>query len=163
HPLELTDVLNGFSGNGVEGDQTAWAAMLPEWDLFLEWLVANRQNSVEWVLLSADSWSEFAESPVRQQRLRTLVEHAHAYGIAAGIDAPIAQIQQHSYRLIRSTGTLEEEVAQIHAHLDWLMGSGFDFFSSESGTTEFTHPTAERTLAWMDEVARYVDTRWHSQ
>lgn len=37
HPLELTEVLNGFDST----DGTAWAGMLPQLELFLEWLVAN--------------------------------------------------------------------------------------------------------------------------
>ena len=30
--------------------------MLDEWELTVEWLVANRQNRVQWVLLWAEGW-----------------------------------------------------------------------------------------------------------
>lgn len=159
HPLELTDLLNGWGPAGT-GDEAGWESQLPEWDSFLEWLIANRQNRVEWVLLSSDSWADFADGAVRAQRLKTLVDHAHGFGVAAGADAPIALTQQHTWRLVRSTGTLAEETAQIDAHLDWLMGAGFDFFSTESGTSEFTHPDPARMLAWMNEVAAHLDSAW---
>ena len=60
HPLELTHVLNGW-GPGGPDDELGWRELLPEWELFLEWLVANRQNRAEWVLLMAPSWQEFAD------------------------------------------------------------------------------------------------------
>src|SRR5262249_29448922 len=50
HPLELTELLQGFGKTGPN-DATGFEAMLPEWDRFLEWAVANGQNGVEWFLL----------------------------------------------------------------------------------------------------------------
>lgn len=164
HPLELTDLLNGWGPEGPD-DEAGWESMLPEWDLFLEWLLANRQNEVEWVLLEAATWADFAQSDVRQARLAALVERAHDYGIHAGIDVPIALIQQHTFRLLLEEGDdtpegLAGELAQIRARIDWLMAAGFDFLSTENGSTEFTHPSPERMLAWMNEVARHVDETW---
>ncbi|HEY8076528.1 MAG TPA: hypothetical protein VIF62_20530, partial [Labilithrix sp.] len=72
HPLELTDMLQGFGPNGTD-DEAGWNARLPEWDRFLEWMLANRQNRVEWVLLYADSWKDFADGTTRQNRFATLV------------------------------------------------------------------------------------------
>ena len=111
----------------------------------------------------ADSWKDFADGAVRQQRLRELVAIAHRYGIAAGIDVPIALAQQHSYRLVRTTGALDEELAQIRERLDWVMAAGFDFVGTESGTSEFTHPTADQTLAWMNEVGKHVAEHYGKQ
>jgi hypothetical protein len=157
HPLELTDLLEGF-GPGGPDDEAGWKGRLPEWDRFLEWMLANRQNRVEWVLLWASSWKEFADGPVRQERLATLAAHAHDRGIAVGADAPLALEQQHTFRLVRETGDLESEKQQIRTRLDWLFGAGFDFFSTESGSTEFTHPDPSRMLAWMNEAASYART-----
>jgi hypothetical protein len=158
HPLELTDVLQGWGKLGPQ-DEAGWTAGLAEWDRYLEWLVANRQNRVEWVLLWAGHWSEFADSPIRQKRLTTLVEHAHAHGIAAGVDAALALQQQYMFRLVRRPGELEDEKQQIRERLDWLFGAGFDFFSTESGSTEFTHPEPSRMLAWMNEATDYAATK----
>ena len=59
--------------------------MLPQWDLYLEWMVANRPNEVEWILLKADSWADYAVSPERQARLRELTDRCHRHGIACGV------------------------------------------------------------------------------
>lgn len=153
HPLELTHVLNGWGPGGVD-DKPGWEALLPEWERFLEWAVANKQNRVEWFLLMAESWQSFADSEERQARLRTLVDMAHQWGLAVGIDAPIAFKQQHAWTMLRQKG---DEIAQIQQAIDWLNNAGFDYFEIEAGFSEFTHPTDLQMVAWMDEVARYAD------
>lgn len=159
HPLELTDLLQGW-GPGGNGDEAGWKAMLPEWDSFLEWMLASGQNRVHWLLLYADAWSEFADSPVRQQRLKQLVDRAHDFGLLVGVDAQIAMVQQHAWRLVRTTGELSSELAQIDEHVDWLMLAGFDYLATENGTTEFTHPDDDRMLAWMNEVTARTSDHW---
>lgn len=154
HPLELTHVLNGW-GPGGPDDLEGWESLLPEWERFLEWAVANRQNRVEWFLLMADSWQQFADSPERQRRLRTLVDMAHQWGLAVGIDAPIVFRQQHAWTMVREPGN---ELQQIRDAIDWLHTAGFDYFEIEMGFSEFTHPDDQLMLDWMNEVARYS---WH--
>lgn len=152
HPLELTHVLNGWGPNGPD-DEAGWQALLPEWERFLEWAVANRQNRVDWFLLMAQSWQTFADSPERQARLHTLIDMAHDWGLAAGIDAPIAFKQQHAWTMLRKPG---DETAQIHNAIDWLAGAGADFLEIEMGFSEFTHPSDRQMLAWMNEAADYA-------
>lgn len=156
HPLELTDLLNGW-GPGGPGDAEGWAAMLPEWDAFLEWSLANRQNRAHWILLGAESWVEFADGQERLGRLKQIVDRGHEFGLWIGIDAPIVQHQQHTWRLIQQTGELADEVAQIEARVDHLMGAGFDYVTTSSGTTEFTPADDQRMVAWMDALAKHVD------
>ncbi|MCA9660177.1 MAG: hypothetical protein KC486_17665, partial [Myxococcales bacterium] len=156
HPLELTDLVNGWGPLGPD-DALGWEAMLPEWDAFLEWMLANRQNRVHWVLLTADPWAEFADSQERADRMAELVDRGHAFGVWVGVDVPLALHQQHAWRLIRESGELAEEVAQIHARVDYLMGAGFDYLATESGTTEFTSVDDVTMLAWMDALAAYMD------
>lgn len=158
HPLELTELLQGWGKSGPS-DETGFEAMLPEWDRYLEWAVANGQNGVEWFLLWADSWKDFADSDVRIGRLTRLVERAHAFGIMAGIDAPVAFKQQHSFRLLRTSGELPAELTEIRTRLDWLMRAKWDFVGIEAGTSEFTAPDASRMLAWMNEVAKHLDEK----
>ncbi len=157
HPIELTDVLNGW-GPGGPADQAGWRAQLPEWDRFCEWMIANRQNHVEWYLLMAQSWAAFADSPERQDRLRELVDLAHGWGIVCGADTPIAQRQQHSWHLLRrgGTGVLADEIDEIEMRLDWLMAVGFDFVATELGFSEFTHPTDVRMVAWLDAATAHL-------
>lgn len=152
HPLELTHVLNAWGPEGPD-DEAGWQALLPEWERFLEWSVANGQNRVEWFLLMADSWQTFADSPERQARLKVLVDMAHQWGLAVGIDAPIAFKQQHAWTMLRTPGN---ETAQIRSAVDWLMVAGFDYLEIEMGFSEFTHPNDEQMLEWMNEATRYT-------
>lgn len=154
HPLELTHVLNGWGPDGPD-DLAGWQGLLPEWETFLEWAIANRQNRVTWFLLMAQSWQTFADSSERQARLNTLVDMAHQWGIAAGIDAPIAFKQQHAWTMLRERGN---ETAQIHAAIDWLAGAGADLLEIEMGFSEFTHPSDAQMLDWMNTTTRYAQT-----
>ena len=155
HPLELTNLLQGWGETGPD-DAAGFERMLPEWDRFLEWMLANRQNRMHWVLLEASSWSAFATSDLRRSRLARLVTRAHEHGIAVGVDVPIAQIQQHVFRLIEGDGPLEQQLAGMRRRLDWVLSAGFDYISTNNGTTEFTHSDPARMIAWMNELARHV-------
>lgn len=112
HLLELTETLNGFGPNGMNSvmplfslgvgydDEAGWQSMLPYVQSFLlypqavwypfiyltweSWTLANYQNRVEWLLLWAEDWAEFANSTTRHTRVSTLVDMAHKVGIAAG-------------------------------------------------------------------------------
>lgn len=88
HPLELTEFLNGF-GISTE-DEASWKMMIPEFESYAEWLVANKQNRLEWLLLWAADWDDFANGQDRQNRLKTITSILHDFGIAAGADMPIA-------------------------------------------------------------------------
>lgn len=157
HPLELTELLQGW-GPGDPEDLAGWQAMLPDWDAFLEWMVANRQNRVHWLLLWSQGWAEFGDSSERRDRLHTLVERAHDFGVWAGVDVPIRLHQQNTWRLVRTdSGVLDEELAELRDHVDWLMEAEFDYLATESGTTEFTSPDDTRMVAWMDELAVHLD------
>lgn len=149
HPTELNHMLQGW-GPGGPADAAGWRGLLPEWELFCEWLLANRQNSVEWVLLTAASWEAFADGPERHARLAELVDMGHAWGLRVGADAPLALQQQHSWRLLRRTGDRAQEVAEIEGRVDWLAAAGFDFITTELGFSEFTHPDDTAMLAWLD-------------
>ncbi|KAJ1548673.1 hypothetical protein HK405_000813, partial [Cladochytrium tenue] len=163
HPLELTPFLQGFGPKG-HTDVSGWEDGLHEWASYCEWLVANRQNGVEWPLLETGSWAAFARSSERIDRLRTIVEVGHAFGVAVGLDVPIAFAQQHSFRLLRNgTGKdshLEAEKAEIKESLDWVMRAGFDFLGTENGTSEFTHTSPETMLQWMSAASDYAAEKY---
>ena len=161
HPLELAHVMNGW-GPGGPDDELGFQALLPEFELFTEWLIANRQNRVEWVILSADSWQAFADGPVRAARLSQLVSLVHEWGMLAGADAAIALRQQNAWHLVRTTGALADELQQIRDRLDYVMAMGYDFFSTEMGFSEFTAPDASRMLAWMNEATSYLAEHHHA-
>lgn len=155
HPLELTHVLNGWGPKGP-GDQVGWEKLRGEWELYLEWLIANRQNEVEWVLLEKGPWQSFSRSTLRQKRLLALVEQAHGWGLRAGIDVPLALGQQNAWRLLTQVGDRSDEKRQIEENLDWLMGAGFDFVTTELGLSEFHNAGDAAMLNWLNQATAHL-------
>lgn len=155
HPLELTHVLNGWGPLGP-GDQAGWDKLRAEWERYLEWLVANRQNEVEWVLLEKGPWQSFSRSTLRQKRLLALVEQAHGWGLQVGIDVPLALGQQNAWRLLTQIGDREDEKRQIADNLDWLMAAGFDFVSTELGLSEFHNAGDQVMLNWLNQATAHL-------
>ncbi|KAJ3228765.1 hypothetical protein HDU81_005887 [Chytriomyces hyalinus] len=164
HPLELTPFLQGFGPGGVD-DEEGWASQIPEFASFCEWLVANRQNGVEWPLLEGHTWDAFARTDVRMERFKKMVDIGHSYGIMVGVDVPIAFAQQHSFRLLKhgkgEERHFEAEKKEIEESLDWVMRAGFDFLGTESGTSEFTHSSPDTMLRWMDVAADYAAEKYN--
>ena len=159
HPIELTNLLQGWGVTGPD-DEPGFLGMLPEWDAFLEWMLANGQNRVHWIMLEADAWKAHAMSAKRQARLTQLVARAHAFGIMAGVDVPIVQRQQNTFRLIHPTGDLAGELTEMKTRIDYLLAAGFDYVTTSNGTTELTHADSHRMLTWMDALTAHVAERF---
>ncbi|KAJ3104074.1 hypothetical protein HDU97_009523 [Phlyctochytrium planicorne] len=166
HPLELTNFLQGW-GDESASDENGWESHVVEWERCCEWLLANRQNGFEWAMLESDKWESgsFSRSDMRLQRFQRIVEIGHNYSLAIGVDVPIAFAQQHSFRLLKSSGKnmnkLEEEKAEIRESLDWVMDAGFDFLGTENGTSEFTHVSPQHMLHWMDCAADHAAKKYN--
>ncbi|KAG5189441.1 hypothetical protein JKP88DRAFT_301763, partial [Tribonema minus] len=200
HPLELTDVLQGFdiveagssaaearklaaakAGHQQEQEQQpdslgwrdesgagcgeTWDSMLRDVELFFEWCAANRVNRVQWLLL-ADPHGErrgggggggAARLALRQVRLARLAALAHAFGLLAGVDVPIGLQQQHAWYMVSPRQAAAEQARRIRERCDWVAQAGFDFVSTESGLSEFTHPGDELMLSLIDTFATYVN------
>lgn len=155
HPLELTDMLQGLGWDSSQ-DRAKWEVLLPEWEHYLDWLLANKQNRVEWVLLRATGDASFDEGVERQERLKHLVQLGKARGIQVGIDAPIRQHQQHAWRLIEAGGSEKEQFEEMYRRADYLAATGINFLSTENGTSEFTSDDARSMLKWLDRLTDYL-------
>lgn len=156
---EMTYVVNGWGPGGPQ-DNNGWEELLPEWSALLEWLLAHRQNRVQWPLLLGKSWEDFADGAVRRERLHHLVELAHDRGIHAGIVVPLALTQQHAWPLIRELGSQAEEMEQLRHQIDFLMEAGFDELVTELGSNQVGAPDDQRNLAWLEEADRYLAERY---
>jgi hypothetical protein len=49
----------------------------------------------------------------------------------------------------------EQQFAQIRNRTDWIAAAGFDYVSTESGLSEFTHPNCTLMLDLMNYLAEY--------
>ena len=57
-----------------------------------------------------------------------------------GADSPIVNIQQHGWSMVNTRHTRSQQRKQLRDRVDWIFRSGFDFLTTESGLSEFSHP-----------------------
>jgi hypothetical protein len=163
HPLEMCEMLNGFGEHMSQDDQGSFNKNIEtDFESFLEWMLANTQNHVEWVLLSSPKWSKFADSALRQSRLKTIVDRAHMYGINVGLDAAMSMQQQNAWTLIRnpSETNLTRIMQEVQTHVDYIMQCGFDYITTEMGTTEFTTGDIDLQLRIMNATIEYLWSKY---
>jgi hypothetical protein len=158
-----------------------WEDMVPDVDKLFQWAVANRLNKIEWLLLGNYKWGE--ELDTKQKRLRILTSLAHEYSLMVGADCPIGNIQQHGWYIVNVRLPFEEQAKQIRfdshhtkqgkilsminysyccdmcfrERVDWIFAAGFDFLTTESGLSEFTHPECGLMLDLMNVFASYIN------
>lgn len=186
HPLELTEVLQGhdipqFGPHGPHCQKyqklhyqklnpeefsdtnslpycERWEDMVIDVDYFFEWSIANRLNKVEWLLLGNYKWGD--ELNIRMNRLKILVELSHKYSLLIGVDVPIGNVQQHAWHMVNVRLPITEQIEQIKKRIDWIFNIGFDFLTTESGLSEFTHPECDLMLDLLNTYATYVNVTW---
>jgi hypothetical protein len=157
HPLEFTEVLNGFDAPMFsEGESCpkhgyceTWEDMFANLGGLFEWLVANKQNRVEVLLLGNakwDKWNDLSTGTARQDRLRRVTALSHEYGVLMGADIPLANLQQHGMAMVSMRDDFATQTKDIEASVDWAVAADFDFISTESGLSEFTKPTCQLML-----------------
>jgi hypothetical protein len=175
HPLELTDVLQGFDASAA-GNETllrtddggydyyeSWDSMFWGVESLLEWLIANGQNTLEWVLLYDPTWpNDFGMSALRLSRLSNLTSTVHAWGLSASADAPIVERQQNGWFMSNGTDNMTQNVLELTASLSLLSSLGFDKLGTESGFSEFSNPGCPLMLALINAttaIAEHVGMR----
>ncbi len=157
HPIELSDILNGWGPKGPN-DLAGFNAGLAEWELFNEWLIAHRQNMIEWVLLADKTYTAFNDSAERIQRLKKIVSISHSWGVLTGIDVGVVFEQQNMYRLLRTPGTDIADSNEIRSRIRYLMKADWDFITAEMGASEFTAPADTKMLYWMNVLTDQMES-----
>jgi len=166
HPLELTNFLNGYDSDRRHETRSSWAAGFPAWEAFLHWMLAQKQNYVEWVVLADHVATEpqpsrgggFEVSDERRERFRLINEAAHGLGLEVGADVPITLRQQHSLNLLPEelSGDMQRNEEVVRGRVRWLIDCGFDHLGTELGTTEFTRGLAAKDMVHMLNVTKEV-------
>ena len=171
HPLEFTEVLNGWdipmfgSSDAVCRVQycESWDSMFGTLPGLFEWLVANRQNRVEVLLLGNDKWDHYRDlttGQLRQDRLRQITTLAHQYGVLMGADIPLANLQQHGWAMVSTRDDMAKQTQDIQDRVDWAFHAGYDFISTESGLSEFTKPSCDLMLELFNIFTNYIHDVW---
>lgn len=135
-----------------------WEDMVEEVNTFFEWSVANRQNKVQWLLLGSHHWDNHLHT--RQHRLAILVELGHHYSLVVGANSPLGNVQQHGWFMADTRLSYMQQVESIKSRVDWIFEAGFDFLTTESGSSEFTHPECSLMLDLLNVYAEYVSRVW---
>ena len=135
-----------------------WEDMVSDVDYLFEWSVANRLNKIEWLLLGSYKWGD--EWSTRRKRLKTLVKLGHQYSLLVGVDVPLGNIQQHGWYMVNVRLPFPQQALQIRSRVDWILSAGFDFLTTESGLSEFTHPECDHMLDLMNVFADHVNGTW---
>lgn len=135
-----------------------WEDMVSDVELLFQWAVANRLNKIEWLLLGNYKWGD--ERATRQTRLRVLTALGHDYSLMVGADCPIGNIQQHAWSMVDTAEPVNKQLQRIRDRVDWIFDANFDFISTESGSSEFTHPECGLMLRLINEFAEYANGTW---
>jgi hypothetical protein len=137
HPIELMDSLL------VPSPEHAAEAIR-----YIDWLVANRQNYVQWALqdtVDIEEWIPYATS---------IIDYAHSRGIRVGIDTPFQFAQQNAFVLVPRPGPWEDQIAE---NLALLLQAPFDVVNVELGASEFIPVDDIQTLEMLDFTADHLE------
>ena len=135
-----------------------WEDMVTDVDYLFEWAIANRLNKIEWLLLGNYKWGD--EWGTRMNRLRILTTLGHQYSIMVGADVPLGNVQQHGWFIVNVRLPLSQQAEQIRQRVDLILSTGFDFLTTESGLSEFTHPECDHMLELINIFAEHVNVTW---
>ncbi len=139
HPLEYESTLLGHN----EAHKTRYRKLLI-------WLIARKQNYLEWSLLRTvefDAWIKYADE---------LAAITHDRGFEIGIVAPFAFRQQNSYMLLDADSS-QPFTDQIADSVDQLMQVPWDMLNVEMGASEFFSVSDKQQVEWLSFLARYLD------
>jgi len=138
HPLELLEAL-------VEND----AAEVERAHRYIDWLVANRQNALQWILLDSVPESEW------KQQASRITEYAHRRGVLVIAQSSFTSEQQNAHRLIDTADAIDD-FQQIRDGIDSILEAGFDAICLNLGSSEFSETDPDETIAWMNEAASWA-------
>ena len=96
----------------------------------------------------------------RQHRLAVLINIGHQYSLVIGANSPLGNVQQHGWFMADTSLSYKQQVEQVKSRVDWVFEAGFDFLTTESGSSEFTHPECNLMLDLLNVYADYVANVW---
>lgn len=138
HPLELLEALLTDDADEVERSYR-----------YVDWLVRNLQNRIQWILLDSVPQDEMLAQAGR------VIDYAHERGVTVSAVSSFNEEQQNAHRMIDPDDAVDD-IAELRAGLDALMEVPWDAVVFNSGSSEFSETNDVETVAWMDEAATYL-------
>jgi hypothetical protein len=142
HPIVMSDFL-------LRTDRADFSDYL---DRYLRWMARNRQNLFSFHMLKTvdlDRWLP---------RIAAVIDEGHIYGIKMGMVVSFVDQQQNNFKLIEDDGQIPHD-EQIRGGLDTLLQAGFDFFTFQIGSSEFTKPPDQDVISWLNTAAVHLQSR----
>lgn len=140
HPLELLEAL--LTDNPDEAERA---------QRYVDWLLRNRQNLIQWILLDSIPQQEVLTQAER------VISYAHERGLLASAVTSFNEEQQNAHTLINPDDGVDD-VEELQAGLEALAGAGFDKIVINIGASEFSETDDVMTVEWMDAAALHLDS-----
>lgn len=135
HPLELLEAL--LTDDNDEAERA---------HRYLDWLVRNRQNSLQWILLDSVPFPELLRQAQR------VIDYAHRRGVQVIAQTSFSSNQQNAHRLVDPSNTLDDLV-ELRDSLELLLAADWDAVNVNLGASEFSPTDPQLTIDLMNEAA----------
>lgn len=116
----------------------------------IRWLARNQQNIFDLSLLRMPSEEIY-------KKLKEPFKLAKSFGIHAGLALGLAFHQQNSFKLVSILGSFSDDISrrEIARNLANLLENiDISYLNIETGTSEFTAVNYDRTLKWLNQIAK---------
>lgn len=119
---------------------------------YLKWMARNRQNASSLHMLKTLDFSKWGPY------YSDVIKEGQSYGIRMGSVISFADQQQNNFRLIgeESSDNPDDAAQSIRDGLKKISDMGFDFYTFQMGTSEFTKPADSELLGWLDTAEKFL-------
>ncbi len=119
---------------------------------YMKWLARNRQNVASWQMLKTvdlDKWEPY---------ISDIIDEAHLYGVKVGMVTSFSDEQQNNFKIVlpdrmNEEGMVMTEEEQIRDVITRFDNMGFDFYTFQIGSSEFTKPGDQLTVDRLNHAA----------
>lgn len=143
HPLPMMEFLLVPSGEGLQYAKN-----------WVDWLLHNRQNMLDWYLLDTvpdyTAWAAHATQ---------IADYAHERGVEVGIEFGFTFSQQNAYNFFE-TRLADDDRENINLHLARIMQVPFDYLILQAGGGEFFTADEQEELDRMNMLVDEVYTHY---
>jgi len=141
HPIVMSDFL-------LRTDRADFKDYLGR---YLRWMARNRQNMLSFHMLKTVDLEKWLP------RIAAVIGEAHIYGIRVGMVIGFVDQQQNAFKLVKDEQIPDDE--QIRDGLDSLLQAGFDFFTFQIGSSEFTKPPDQNVISWLNTATAHLQSK----
>jgi hypothetical protein len=139
HPLELLEAL--LTNNPAEVELA---------ERYIDWLVRNQQNTLQWILLDSVPINDTLAQAER------VVSYAHRRGVKVIGQTSFLSNQQNAHRLVDPSNALDD-IEELKQNLDVLLTVPWDAINANLGASEFSPTDSNETILFMNEAADHLE------